>query len=337
MNDSARILGLSSGDLSAKLMFIGEAPGRLGADATGIPFHGDKAGDNFEELLDFVGISRENVYITNAVLCNPKDENGNNASPNSDEITNCSKYLQYQIDLINPSLVVTLGANALKSSALIQAHDLTLKNNVRTIHKWYGRKLIPLYHPGQRAMIHRSFANQRSDYKFVADHLNKIGIPPRKQYGHTKETVAHATKILLNGIPELSYFSLHKILYLIEWAYLSTYGERLTGANFIRQKDGPYCTDLQITKLKNAIPSLQIRNKGSKIYISLPPMDLFAEQPCLDSALVNFIEDKLSNLKGASESELKTKAYLTKPMKHILRQEKHNSINFYNAPILANW
>src|SRR5438128_2012162 len=79
MNNSLRVLNHSVGSLNAKIMFIGEAPGRLGADDSGIPFHGDKSGHNFEELLEFANLNRGDLYITNSVLCNPKDEKGNNS------------------------------------------------------------------------------------------------------------------------------------------------------------------------------------------------------------------------------------------------------------------
>jgi uracil-DNA glycosylase family 4 len=55
MKNSARVLSRVAGPIDAKIMFIGEAPGRLGADNSGIPFHGDKAGHNFEELLAGAG------------------------------------------------------------------------------------------------------------------------------------------------------------------------------------------------------------------------------------------------------------------------------------------
>lgn len=340
MINSARILGLSSGSLDARVMFIGEAPGRLGADATGIPFHGDKAGDNFEALLDFVGISREDIFVTNAALCNPKDDDGNNAPPSLDEVAHCSGFLKQQIDLIDPGIVVTLGANALKATSMIDGHTLTLRESVRTSNPWYVRQLIPLYHPGQRAMIHRSLANQRSDYQFVADHLKRLGLKARKVRGSTKESVAEVIKAILCAEREVSYFALHKLLYLLEWSYMQEIGKRLTGAYFIRQKDGPYCTDLHLTKLKNAIPDLQIRRNGNRIYVRLPEPDLFGvhKRPFqLDPEIGRFIESKLKDLAEKSDAVLKTRAYLTKPMKEILRKEKDASNNMYNIPILIGW
>ena len=69
MNGSARVLGPGCGPLDAPLMFVGEAPGRLGADGSHLPFHGDKSGHNFEKLIEQVGVSRYEVFVTNAVLC----------------------------------------------------------------------------------------------------------------------------------------------------------------------------------------------------------------------------------------------------------------------------
>ena len=87
MCESARVLSWANGWPNAPLMFVGEAPGRLGADRTTIPFHGDKAGDNFARLLELASISRSQIFVTNAVLCNPRDVQGNNASPTFDRRT----------------------------------------------------------------------------------------------------------------------------------------------------------------------------------------------------------------------------------------------------------
>ena len=74
MYGRTRVLSEKNGNIDSKVIFIGEAPGRLGADRTGIPFYGDQAGKNFEWLLQFAGVTRQQVFITNAVLCNPRDE-----------------------------------------------------------------------------------------------------------------------------------------------------------------------------------------------------------------------------------------------------------------------
>lgn len=339
MADSSRILSHSSGRLDAKLLFIGEAPGRLGADSSGIPFHGDKAGENFESLLDFVGISREDIFVTNGVLCNPRDEKGNNSTPRPDELANCSTFLREQIQLVDPGLVVTLGALALRATSLIEPHRLNLRQHVRSSQRWFGRQLIPLYHPGQRAMIHRSLTNQRSDYQFVAEQLKRMGVKPRVVRGRTADSVAEVVKIILWRRGEVSYFALHKLLYLLEWAFMKAYGSRLTGAYFIRQKDGPYCTDLHLNKLRNSIPDVQMRRCGNSILLRLIESDLFSSDQVqrITAEVEGFVSAQLQKHRDKSDSQLKTSVYLTEPMRAILREERGRSANLYNTPLLMGW
>ncbi len=85
------------------VMFVGEAPGR-NEDLEGRPFVG-KAGKLLDELLLSIGLTREDVYITNVLKCRPPG----NRDPEPDEITACSPYLEEQIRLLSPRLIVTLG------------------------------------------------------------------------------------------------------------------------------------------------------------------------------------------------------------------------------------
>lgn len=71
MDQRTRVLGPANGNLDAQVVFVAEAPGRLGADRFGIPLHGDQAGRNFEWLISNARITRQDVFVTNAVLCNP--------------------------------------------------------------------------------------------------------------------------------------------------------------------------------------------------------------------------------------------------------------------------
>ena len=338
MTESLRVLNGSVGNLHAKILFIGEAPGRLGADNTGIPFHGDKSGHNFEELLSFAKLSREDIFVTNAVLCNPKDDNGNNATPKKIEIANCSSYLKEQIDLINPKIVVTLGAKALDATKFLDDHNLQLKLGVRTKNKWNNRILIPLYHPGQRAMIHRSMANQRSDYQFVSETLNRLD---KKKYTIKQKAsieVGVIIEYLLTLKPVISYFNLHKLFYLIEYHSVKKYGGRLTNSYIVRQKDGPYCTELHIKKLEKTIPDLKCKwykNGTFEIYKSgntLFRQTLLDEYELEDDfkVLINEVFTKYGNL---SKFKLKQKVYLTTPMRTLLKIERDEKINLYNSPI----
>jgi uracil-DNA glycosylase family 4 len=316
------------------VMFIGEAPGRLGADSSEIPFHGDQAGHNFEELLTFAGLSRAEIFITNSVLCNPKAETGNNATPNRVEIESCSDYLKEQIDIVEPKIIVTLGTIALEALRRVVPHDVSLSRDVRTAIQWYGRLLIPLYHPGARAMIHRSMANQRSDYQFVGE-IARRGIrarPRASSSGITRSSVAEVARRILSS-RAVSYFALHKLTYLVECEGWKTRGVGVTGAYFIRQKDGPYCTDLHIAKLKKALDGLVVKEIGGKLVLSL------GQQKLLDANGHNQAEDEavidhvVNSTVGLSDSELKAKVYMTTPMRDILRRERTQLLNLYNSPI----
>jgi len=94
------------GNLDAEIMFIGEAPGRF-EDLEGRPFVG-AAGKLLTELVEGIGLRREDVYITNVVKCRPPG----NRDPKPDEIRTCSPYLDEQIQIIRPSIIVTLGRHS---------------------------------------------------------------------------------------------------------------------------------------------------------------------------------------------------------------------------------
>jgi uracil-DNA glycosylase family 4 len=337
MATSARVLNYSAGNSRAEVLFVGEAPGRLGADETEVPFHGDQSGRNFEDLLAFAGMNRSEIFVTNAVLCNPKDEDGNNATPNAAEVLNCAGFLRRQIEVVNPRIVVPLGAVALRALNLVSPHELQLALHVRTIQPWFGRHLIPLYHPGQRAMIHRAFANQRSDYQFVSEQWRRLSVRPQKPTGVTKAGILKIAQNLLNSRGEVSYFELHKLAYLVEYVHVRRFGRRVTSGYFIRQKDGPYCTDLQIDRLTRADASIRILNRGGRLILmrkGATQTDLFGEdEEELSLEIKGAIEEVLQRYNYKSEAELKTAVYLTAPMRYILRREQREKINLYNAPI----
>ena len=133
MKGRRRVLGPLNGSIPAEVMFVGEAPGRLGAEVTGVPFKGDHAGRNFERLLKGVGLDRDAVFITNAVICNPRSPAGANSRPAASEIRNCSTWLERTILLVDPKLVVSLGVISLAALAGLEAHRLTLARDVGRI------------------------------------------------------------------------------------------------------------------------------------------------------------------------------------------------------------
>jgi DNA polymerase len=113
MCNRKKVLSAKNGNLNSKVLFIAEAPGRLGAERTNTPLYGDKTGDNFEKLLGSIGWKRDDVFITNSVLCNPQKNSRNNrsvnAQPNCEELKNCNEYLEKTIKIINPDVIITLG------------------------------------------------------------------------------------------------------------------------------------------------------------------------------------------------------------------------------------
>lgn len=164
MGGRKRVLGPLNGAAGAKALFLAEAPGRNGADRTGVPIHGDPTGVNFEALLKRAGWRREDVFITNAVLCNPRGPDGNNDSPSREEVENCSFWLDQTIKVVGPKAVITLGAVALQALELIEPHGLRLKSAVGIPVPWDRVWLVPLYHPGPRAILHRPFEKQAADF-----------------------------------------------------------------------------------------------------------------------------------------------------------------------------
>lgn len=164
MKGRTRVLSERNGPTDASVLFVAEAPGRFGADRLGVPLAGDRTGRTFEQLLASADWTRDDVFISNAVLCNPRDDLGRNRPPAPTEVQTCSAHLRALIGVVDPSFVVTLGATALGATNLIERHDLVLRAAVGKPVDWFGRVLVPLYHPGPRALIHRSLETQRRDY-----------------------------------------------------------------------------------------------------------------------------------------------------------------------------
>ncbi len=125
------------GPINADIMFIGEAPGR-NEDLQGRPFVG-QAGKLLEELLEEIGLTRDDVWIGNVVKCRPP----NNRDPMPEEIAACSTYLERQIELLQPKLIATLGRYSMEKffpgARITKVHGQAKRAG--------DRVLIPLFHP----------------------------------------------------------------------------------------------------------------------------------------------------------------------------------------------
>ncbi len=162
------VLGAANGPVHAPVVFVGEAPGRLGAARTGVPFTSDRSGRRFQELLALAGLGRDEVFVTNAVLCHP-DGGGRNRRPSPTEVRNCSRWLAAQLELVQPRVVVALGEVALAALRLLSPHPYSLRRYVGQPLPWAGRLLVPLYHPSPRAANHRSPRQQAEDFRCLGE------------------------------------------------------------------------------------------------------------------------------------------------------------------------
>ncbi len=181
MTPGSAVLGNRNGPLTARVVVVGEAPGRFGSHKSGVPFTGDQSGIYFERLLPHAGLTRRDIFIANAAQCNPRDDAGRNDKPSVAELRNCSSYLRGILDLLQPRLVVTLGRVALDALSLIEKHHIELATQVGTAVPWHGTHVVPLYHPSGRAMARRPFAQQAKDYARVKSILNSPPVPVPSQ------------------------------------------------------------------------------------------------------------------------------------------------------------
>jgi uracil-DNA glycosylase family 4 len=157
-------LGPANGPLRARALFVAEAPGRRGAALTGVPLSGDEAGRRFERFLSLAALRRDEVFVTNAVLCNPRDTEGRNRAPRPAEVARCLPFLERTLNLIEAPVVVALGRTALAALHRIAPHDAALDPPGVPV-PWRGRALVALYHPGRRSTLHRADALQDEDWR----------------------------------------------------------------------------------------------------------------------------------------------------------------------------
>lgn len=133
------------GDQKARWLFVGEGPGR-NEDFQGLPFVGP-AGKLLDNMFAAMGLKRgENTYIANIVKCRPSDASKRDRPPSAEEIDACMPYLERQIALIKPTIIVALGKTAALS--LLKLDPATPVSRLRgTVHQYAGLPLIVTYHP----------------------------------------------------------------------------------------------------------------------------------------------------------------------------------------------
>ena len=152
------------GPPDARILIVGEAPGQ-NEDQQGEPFVG-AAGKLLDQLLRGIGLSRADVFITNILKCRPPG----NRDPQPDEVTACSPFLEDQLRLIRPQVVLVLGRHAL--ARLLPGQDSITRAHGRVIVR-DGVTYIPVYHPA--AALYNSFLMKplEQDFQAVRAHLDR--------------------------------------------------------------------------------------------------------------------------------------------------------------------
>ncbi len=325
-----KVLSAKNGNLDSKVLFVAEAPGRLGADRTGIPLHGDQTGSNFEKLLGTVGWNRDLLFITNAVLCNPREENGNNGTPSLDEISNCVYYLAMTIELVNPDVVVSLGATALRALEIVSPHGLSLREAVGEPKSWASRLLVPMYHPGPRALVHRNFPKQTADFLRLAKVVKPDTGLVRSRKPRTGVTQSilpgmaspfqHLVCMIVQRLGRITYFQLTKLLYLIDLTSIQRIGRSLTGEIYLRQQEGPWPPALQ--KLVPPLNGWEIKTSVRGRIPLVEPGEAGRFQAEIDSEFASIVDEVLEQYGTLTNAQIKTVAYKTAPMRYLLSQER---------------
>jgi DNA polymerase len=154
------------GNVNADLMFVGEGPG-ADEDAKGEPFVG-RAGQLLNNMISAMGIKREDVYIANVVKCRPPS----NRTPEKDECDTCSPFLMRQIDIVQPKVIVALGAVAAKNLLAVNDSMANLRG------RWYDfrdSKLLVTYHP---AYLLRDPRQKKEAWKDLQMVMKFLGMNP---------------------------------------------------------------------------------------------------------------------------------------------------------------
>ena len=175
------------GPSDAEIMFIGEGPG-FHENMQGRPFVG-AAGDFLVELLAGIGMKREQVFITNVVKCRPPG----NRDPHPEELQACAPYLERQLQIINPKVIVTLGrfsmARFIQNAKISEIHGQPIRVK--------GMLVVPFYHPA--AALHRPSLRSvvEKDFASLPELIKNAGEAPVYKPEKPLEEDNHAEQLSL--------------------------------------------------------------------------------------------------------------------------------------------
>jgi uracil-DNA glycosylase len=168
LSETRNTVVFGAGNADADLMFVGEAPGAE-EDRKGLPFVG-RAGGFLTELLEGIGLKREDVFIANVLKCRPPG----NRDPQPEEIDSCRPYLERQVELIEPRIIGTLGNFATK---LLTGNPtgITRVRGTAQEHVMGGRPvyLLPLFHPAAGLRTPAVAEQLRQDFEAIPELLER--------------------------------------------------------------------------------------------------------------------------------------------------------------------
>lgn len=169
-----------AGNPNAEIMFIGEGPG-FNEDKKGLPFVG-RSGDYLEKMLKLINLNREQVFITNVVKHRPPE----NRDPLPDEIATCKPYLDRQIEVINPLVIVTLGrfsmARYFPNGKITQIHGKPKYED--------NRAYYPLFHPAAVLRNPTLEPQMEADFKRILEVIAEV----KKQRGASAKPDTNSNK-----------------------------------------------------------------------------------------------------------------------------------------------
>jgi uracil-DNA glycosylase family 4 len=161
------------GNPNARIMFIGEAPG-ADEDAQGRPFVG-RAGQLLDKIIKACGLKRSDVFIGNILKCRPPE----NRDPSAEEIISCLPYLQKQIEIINPEIIVALGAHAARTLLNTNKPIGQLRGQFHEYYAGLGRTPIKLMATYHTAYLLRNYSkeNRQRVWEDMKKVLDELGLP----------------------------------------------------------------------------------------------------------------------------------------------------------------
>lgn len=175
---------LRNGSRNVKIMFINERPGRVGPGESDIvsQYNEDPSAKTFKHLLDYANIKDKDIFITNSCLCYLPNIPVNKQHPKIKELKNCHYWLEKQIEITNPKLIVTIGRCALESLKRMKRFEKSkklkafnsLKENIGSVIDDTDIKIYPLYHTSKRGQISRKLEKQEKDWLKINKFIKKL-------------------------------------------------------------------------------------------------------------------------------------------------------------------